>query len=91
MDAERTRLAFTLENLYTQVIRVRSADASSAEVAGKGLRQSLDRLGGEIGALAEALESVHAQEPGLGPLSPVSPVSAPSDTEPGTEKSRTRG
>jgi hypothetical protein len=91
MDAERTRLAFTLENLYTQVIRVRSADASSAEVAGKGLRQSLDRLGGEIGALAEALESVHAQEPGLGPVSPVSEAPAPSGTEPGAERSKTRG
>jgi hypothetical protein len=75
MEAERTRLAFTLENLYTQVLRVRSADASSAEVAGKGLRQSLDRLGGEIGALAEALESVHSPEAEGPEASPVLPPS----------------
>ncbi len=78
MEAERTRLGYTLENLYTQVLRVRSADASSAEVAGKGLRQTLDRLGDEIGALAEALASVHAPETDS---SGATPISAPSEAE----------
>jgi hypothetical protein len=87
MEAERTRLGYTLENLYTQVLRVRSADARSAEVAGTGLRQSVDRLGEEIGALAEALESVHASP---GDPSAVSPISAPDEAEgqrpPGTRE-----
>lgn len=83
MEAERTRLGYTLENLFTQVLRVRSADASSAEVAGNGLRQSVDRLGDEIGALAEALESVHAPqtEASASDHPPQQAISPPSETE----------
>jgi len=86
MEAERTRLGYTLENLYTQVLRVRSADASSAEVAGNGLRQSVDRLGDEIGALAEALESVNAPQTDDAAASAPSraaqdAISAPSESE----------
>lgn len=83
MEAERTRLGYTLESLYTQVLRVRSADASSAEVAGTGLRQSVDRLGDEISALADALESVHADS---APTA-VSPISAPSAPDEHTVRS----
>ncbi|MBU8895897.1 hypothetical protein KRR26_09790 [Corallococcus sp. M34] len=59
LEAEYTRLAYTLENLYAQVLRVRSADASGADVAGAGLRQSVDQLGAEVQAVTEALEDVH--------------------------------
>jgi hypothetical protein len=58
-EAEHTRIAYTLESLHTQVVRMRSADAVSADVAGAGLRQSLDNLTKEVDALADALERVN--------------------------------
>jgi hypothetical protein len=62
-DAEHTRISYTLESLYTQVVRMRSADSSSADVAGAGLRRSLDMLSQEVNALADALESANSGEP----------------------------
>src|SRR5205807_6996501 len=62
-DAEHTRISYTLESLYTQVVRMRSADSSSADVAGAGLRRSLDMLSHEVNALADALESAYSGEP----------------------------
>lgn len=62
LGAEHTRLYYTLENLYAQVLRVRSADTASADVAGAGLRKSLEQLGNEMDAVAEALESVHGDD-----------------------------
>ena len=59
-DAEHTRISYTLESLYTQVVRMRSADSSSADVAGAGLRRSLDLLTREVDALADALERVNS-------------------------------
>ncbi len=61
-DAEHTRISYTLESLYTQVVRMRSADSSSADVAGAGLRRSLDMLSKEVNALADALEKVNSGE-----------------------------
>ncbi len=61
-DAEHTRISYTLESLYTQVVRMRSADSSSADVAGAGLRRSLDMLSHEATALADALERVNSGE-----------------------------
>lgn len=58
-EAEHTRISYTLESLYTQVVRMRSADAGSADVAGAGLRRSLDLLSQEVNALADALERVN--------------------------------
>ena len=66
LEAEHMRLYYTLESLYTQVLRVRSADAASADVAGAGLRQSVEQLGLEMEAVASAIEEVHA-EPGATP------------------------
>lgn len=63
LEAEHMRLYYTLENLYTQVLRVRSADAASADVAGAGLRTSVEQLGLEMDAVAEALEDVHRDAP----------------------------
>jgi flagellin-like hook-associated protein FlgL len=59
LEAEHTRLYYTLENLHAQVLRVRSADVASVDVAGLGLRQSLEQLGAEMDAVTEALEDVH--------------------------------
>jgi hypothetical protein len=61
-DAEHTRISYTLESLYTQVVRMRSADSSSSDVAGAGLRRSLDMLSQEVNALADALERVNSGE-----------------------------
>jgi hypothetical protein len=61
-DAEHTRISYTLESLYTQIIRMRSADSSSVDVAGAGLRRSLDMLSQEVNALADALEKVNRGE-----------------------------
>lgn len=75
-EAEETRILYTLESLYTQILRARSADAASAEVAGAGLRRSVEQLGQEIDAVAEALESVNSE----GTLG-LAPVQEPPDTE----------
>jgi len=69
MEAERTRLSYVLENLYTQVLRVRSADSVSAQVAGQGLKKSMESLGDEISALADALEAVNREPTVLAPVS----------------------
>ena len=61
-DAEHTRISYTLVSLYTQVVRMRSADSSSVDVAGAGLRRSLDMLSHEVNALADALERVNSGE-----------------------------
>lgn len=58
-EAEHTRISYTMESLYTQVVRMRSADAGSVDVAGAGLRRSLDLLSQEANALADALERVN--------------------------------
>ncbi len=70
LEAEHMRLYYTLENLYTQVLRVRSADSASVDVAGAGLRQSVEQLGVEMDAVAESLEEVHR-----GPVADRKPLS----------------
>ncbi len=73
-EAERVRLGYTLENLYTQVLAVRSTAGS--DVAGTQLKAGVERLGDEISAVADALESMQAVDPNAagaektGPASP---------------------
>ena len=62
LEAEHTRLVATLEGLHVNVVRLRSADAFSADVAGQGLRRSLDELRAEVSALADAAEEVNRIE-----------------------------
>lgn len=65
LEAERTRLLYTLEGLHTQVLAVRStAEAGQEQAAAERLRQSLDTLSSEVSAVAEALESVQAVDAG---------------------------
>jgi hypothetical protein len=85
LDAEHTRLYYTLQNLYTQVLRVKSADTGSAEVAGAGLKHSLDQLSEEIDAVAASLEAVNT-----GTMSAVSPISAPESAEGADSRERQR-
>jgi uncharacterized protein YukE len=58
-DAEHTRISYTLESLHTQIVRMRSADSASVDVAGAGLRRNLDLLSQEVNAVADALERVN--------------------------------
>lgn len=62
LEAERVRLGYTLENLYTQVLAVRST--ATSDQAGVQLKQSVERLGDEISAVAGALESMQAVDAG---------------------------
>jgi DNA repair exonuclease SbcCD ATPase subunit len=65
LEAERTRLLYTLEGLHTQVLAVRStAEAGQEQAAADRLRQSLDMLSSEVSAVAGALESVQAVDAG---------------------------
>jgi hypothetical protein len=59
LEAEHTRLYYTLESLYAQVLRVRSADTAGEDLAGAGLRRSMEQLGAEVDAVTQALEEVH--------------------------------
>lgn len=59
LDAENTRILYTLESLHMQLLRARSTDAGAPELGGK-LRQSLEDLTHEVDAVAEALEWVEA-------------------------------
>jgi hypothetical protein len=69
LEAERVRLGYTLENLYTQVLAVRSTAGSND--GGAQLKAGVERLGEEISAVADALESMQAVDPGTaGPAQP---------------------
>lgn len=59
LEAERTRLGYTLDGLYAQVMRVRTAGAEDGEIVQAGLRTSLDQLREEMNALADAVEQVN--------------------------------
>lgn len=58
-EAEHTRIAYTLESLYTQILRLKSADSAAQDHASTALRQSLAQLGEEMDAVADAMEEVH--------------------------------
>jgi len=78
LEAERTRLLYTLEGLHTQVLAVRStAEAGQEEAAAERLRQSLDTLSGEVSAVAGALESVQAVDAGAVSTPPASDARLP--------------
>jgi hypothetical protein len=70
LEAENTRILYTLENLRMQILRARSTDIGAPELGGK-LRESLRELGTEIDAVAEALE--WASAPGRADRGVVSP------------------
>lgn len=61
LEAEGTRILYMLENLFAQILRMKSADAGSPEVVGSGLRESLELLGQEVDAIADALQEANEQ------------------------------
>lgn len=78
LEAENTRILYTLESLHMQLLRARSTDIGAPELGGK-LRESLRELGTEIDAVAEALEWASAPSAADGR---VSPAATSSDTTP---------
>lgn len=63
LEAEHTRLYYTLEGLHAQLLRLRSAGEAPSAEADAGLRRSLERLDAEVDAVAEALESLRRDSP----------------------------
>lgn len=64
IEAEGTRILYTLENLRANVLRMSTADSTSTDLAGDGVRDGLEQLSHEMDAVAKALEEVHATELG---------------------------
>ena len=63
IEAEGTRILYSLESLRAQVLRAFAADAAAADVTRESLKGGLETLRGEIDAAATALEEAH----GVGP------------------------
>ncbi|HRY43844.1 MAG TPA: hypothetical protein P5164_07855 [Thermoanaerobaculia bacterium] len=59
IEAEGTRILYSLESLRAQVLRAFAADAAAADVTRESLKGGLETLRGEIDAVATALEEVH--------------------------------
>ena len=83
LEAENTRILYTLESLRMQLLRARSTDIGAPELGGK-LRESLRELGTEIDAVAEALE--WASTPAGASRGAVAPTA--SDTRPERPESK---
>jgi carbonic anhydrase/acetyltransferase-like protein (isoleucine patch superfamily) len=58
LDAELTRLVWTLDGMGTQLVRLRTAGAEAASAPDQAVLQSMQQLHGEIDAITEALEHV---------------------------------
>jgi carbonic anhydrase/acetyltransferase-like protein (isoleucine patch superfamily) len=74
LQAERTRLLYTLEGLVAQFVRLRAAGADAGQLPTEELQRSVLALGGEIDAIAEALEQVAHQAPTPVPVDAPRPV-----------------
>lgn len=59
IEAEGTRILYSLESLRAQVLRAFAADSAASEVTRESLKGGLESLRAEIDAVATALEEVH--------------------------------
>ncbi|HET9752324.1 MAG TPA: hypothetical protein VFP52_05165, partial [Myxococcales bacterium] len=85
LDAEHTRLLYTLEGLASQFVRLRSAGAQAADER-PGLERAVEQLRAELDAIAGALEDVS------GPMARLREVAeAPASPAPAERSSGTRG
>jgi hypothetical protein len=81
LEAENTRILYTVENLHMQLLRARSTDIGAPELGAK-LRDSLRDLGTQIDAVAEALEWASAPAGAeRGAANEATPVPTPSATD----------
>ena len=71
LDAELTRLVWTLDGMGTQLVRMRSAGAEAASAPDQAVLQSMQQLHEEIDAISDALEHVARGE--LQPVSSLEP------------------
>ena len=78
VDAEYTRLYYALQNLHTQVLRMRSVDLAAEPQ--QGVRETAERLAAEMDAVAQALEELSRPEPAA--VSPVAGAEALPTREP---------
>jgi hypothetical protein len=76
LDAEHTRLVWTLESLLAQMVRLRT---SGADPAAAGLGSSVGQLKDSLSALSDALEEVN----GPPPAAPLKDAVAPSADDAG--------
>ncbi len=79
LEAENTRILYTLESLHMQLLRARSTDLGGPELGGK-LRESLRELGTEIDAVAEALAWASAPPPASKTTAPAAPATPETTT-----------
>ncbi|MEO8182454.1 MAG: hypothetical protein ABI895_26760 [Deltaproteobacteria bacterium] len=63
LEAELTRLIWTVDGMGTELLRVRTAGAELYESSSSALGQSVQQLQEEINSIAEALEEVHPDDP----------------------------
>jgi hypothetical protein len=84
LDAELTRLTWTLDGMGAQLARLRAAGAEATSTPNTEVLQSMKQLHDEIDAIAEALEGV-----ARGDMQPVSAVDSGSAT-PGSTRARER-
>ncbi len=59
IEAEGTRILYSLESLRAQVQRTLAADSAASDVTRESLKGGLETLSAEIDAVATALEEVH--------------------------------
>src|SRR5207245_5370891 len=89
LDAEHTRLVYTLEGLASQFVRLRTAGAEGRAPA--ELEQGVLQLSGELDAIADALDDVSRAAPpsGLRALAESPPAAEPDSSQ--RSGMRTRG
>ncbi|NPC77458.1 hypothetical protein HPC49_04225, partial [Pyxidicoccus fallax] len=84
LDAELTRLMWTLDGMGAQLVRLRTAGAEAATAPDAEALRSVQQLHDEIDAIAEALEHVSR-----GDLQPISDIDG-TDATPSETRSRER-
>jgi chromosome segregation ATPase len=74
LDAELTRLQWTLDGMSTQLVRLRTAGAEAQSAPSGEMMQSVQQLNAEIDAIADALEQVRQSDAaGFEPIAEIAP------------------
>lgn len=79
LDAELTRMQYTLEGMATQLVRLRSAGEANVAPSADVL-QNVQQLHDEIDAIASALEELNAPDARLQPIAPIDGAAMTPDT-----------
>ncbi len=69
IEAEGTRILYSLESLRAQILRALASDSAASEVTRESLKGGLEALGAEVDAVATALEEVHGVGTGAARIS----------------------